>query len=160
VKWPLVLSVVVNAIFESTLTPKFQSAGNSSSTYATLPRANCSTPFRVCVPCQAGVGALDVPICQPFPAVTLLQPAAMKKSFVGARNALFGDSAFAEKPPGVVSKPRNFPVPFPLKLNPPLLDVFTVACGPCTVMLPASVMVVAPESWLRIDALNAPILLN
>src|SRR5271156_5039504 len=32
VKWPLVLSVVVNAIFKSTLTPKFQSAGNSSST--------------------------------------------------------------------------------------------------------------------------------
>jgi hypothetical protein len=32
VKWPLVLSVVVNAIFKSTFTPKFQSAGNSSST--------------------------------------------------------------------------------------------------------------------------------
>jgi len=160
VKCPLVVSVVVNAIFKSTFTPKFQSTGSSSSMYATLPRANCNTPLRVCVPWQAGAGALAVPICHPFPAVTLLQPAAMKNSFVGALNVLFGDSAFADNPPGVVTKPRKFPVPFTLRLNPPLLEVFTVACAPCTLMLPVSVIVVAPESWLRMDALNAPILLN
>ena len=160
VKWPLVVSVVVNAIFKSTFTPKFQSTGSSSSMYATLPRANCNTPFLVCVPWQAGVGAFAAPICQPFPAVALLQPAAMKKSFVGTLNALFGDSAFVDNPPGVVTKPRKFPVPFTLRLNPPLLAVFTVACAPCTLMLPVSVIVVAPESWLRIEALNAPILLN
>src|SRR6202167_5520137 len=160
VKCPVVVSVVVNAIFKSTFTPKFQSTGSSSSMYATLPRANCNTPLRVCVPWQAGAGALAVPICHPFPAVTLLQPAAMKNSFVGALNVLFGDSAFADNPPGVVTKPRKFPVPFTLRLNPPLLEVFTVACAPCTLMLPVSVIVVAPASWLRLEALNAPTLLN
>lgn len=64
-----------------------------------------------------------MPICQQFPAVTLLQPAAMKKSFVRALNAQLGDSAFAEKPLRVISNPRKFPVPFTLKLSPPLLNV-------------------------------------
>jgi len=64
-----------------------------------------------------------VPICQQFPAVTLLQRAAMKKSFVRALNALLGHSAFAEKPLRVIGKPRKFLVPFTLKLSPAMLNV-------------------------------------
>lgn len=90
---------------------------------------------------------MAVPICQRFPAVTLLQPAAMKKSFVGSAERAVGRFGVRSKAAWVrVSKPRKFPVPFTLKLNPPLLNVFTVMCGSCTVVLPASVMVVAPES--------------